>query len=60
MAHPCQSFSFANASFEDAFFDLVARKNSLRFLIFQGFEFDKAQVFALFPSSVGFLSHVST
>ena len=60
MANARITFELANSSLENLFFDFVARHYLFRALVLDCLEFNKTQVFALFPSSVGFLSHVST
>jgi hypothetical protein len=60
MADACTAFQPANSSFENLLLDLVARHYLFRALVLGGFEFNKTQVFALFPPSVSFLSNIST
>ncbi len=60
MAHLRFTFYFANSGLENLFFDFLARNYLFGALVLDRLEFNKTQVFALFPSSVGFLSHVAT
>jgi hypothetical protein len=60
MAYLRFALYFANSYLENLLPDLVARHYLFRALVLDGFKFNKTQVFALFPSSVDFLSHVST
>jgi len=60
MAYLRFALYFANSYLENLLLDLVARHYLFRALVLDGFKFNKTQVFALFPPSVSFLSHIST
>jgi hypothetical protein len=60
MAYSSLVLQFANSGLENLLLDFVARYHLFRAFVLGGLEFNETQVFALFPSSVGFLSHVST
>lgn len=60
MAYAGLALKFANSSLENVLFDVFACNYLFGLLVFEGFEFNKTQVFALFPSPVGFLPHIST
>lgn len=51
---------FANPGLQYLVSDFVARNYLFRAVVLDGLKFNKTQVFTLFPSPVGFLSHVST
>jgi len=53
MANARIAFELANSDLWNLLFDFVARHDLFRALVFNGLEFNKAQVFALFRPSAG-------
>jgi len=53
MAYLRFALYFANSGLENLSLDFVARHDLFRALVFNGLEFNKTQVFALFPPSAG-------
>lgn len=60
MAYARLAFKLPNSDLEDVRFNVFTRDHLFRLLIFEGLEFNKTQVLALFPSTVGLFTNVPT